>query len=129
MQAVANCSFFPLSMLCPALPLIVKIPTPMHAHVASRVTLDVAPLLAGNQGPIAEAGQTFTIEPILVEPGGSPRAQKWADGWTYASISGSLSAQCEVTVRVRSRAEGGGCEVLTPLLEPSSAEDKHGGDP
>jgi hypothetical protein len=36
--------------------------------------------------------------------------------WTHDTSDGSLSAQFEYTLAVRSQEEGGGCEVLTPAL-------------
>jgi hypothetical protein len=42
--------------------------------------------------------------------------------WTHATADGSLSAQYEYTVAVRSQEEGGGCEVITPPLWDSQQQ-------
>jgi methionyl aminopeptidase len=53
------------------------------------------------------AGMAFTIEPMLTLS--DPEVVQWDDGWTIATLDGSLSAQFEHTVLVTRD----GVEVLT----------------
>jgi methionyl aminopeptidase len=57
--------------------------------------------------PAMQVGQTFTIEPILVE--GSSRVRMWDDDWTATTADGGLAAQAEHTVLITPN----GVEVLT----------------
>ena len=52
-------------------------------------------------------GQTFTVEPILVEQ--SAAYKMWKDDWTVVARDGGLSAQWEHTVLITPT----GHEVLT----------------
>ena len=54
-----------------------------------------------------QVGQTFTIEPILVER--SAAYNMWKDNWTVVAKDGGLSAQWEHTVLITPT----GHEVLT----------------
>lgn len=42
-----------------------------------------------------KVGHVFTVEPVLAEA--NAEATKWPDGWTYATIDGSWTAQFEHT--------------------------------
>ncbi|KAH9312752.1 hypothetical protein KI387_027787, partial [Taxus chinensis] len=53
------------------------------------------------------AGQTFTIEPILVL--GSTDCKVWKDNWTTVTTDGSLAAQFEHTLLITET----GAEILT----------------
>lgn len=64
---------------------------------------------------VMQAGQTFTVEPILVT--GRPRIHMWKDDWTAVAADGGLAAQWEHTVLITPS----GHEVLTvPGAEGSS---------
>lgn len=54
-------------------------------------------------------GQTFTIEPMIVQ--GSTRVKMWKDDWTAVTSDGSLAAQYEHTLLITPN----GVEVLTQL--------------
>ena len=51
----------------------------------------------------------FTIEPMLVDEGGTTRCVSWDDGWTVVTADGSRSAQAEHTLLITDD----GCDVLT----------------
>ena len=59
------------------------------------------------QGPVLEAGMTFTIEPMI--NAGKRDIRQLADGWTIVTADHSLSAQWEHTILVTP----GAYEVLT----------------
>lgn len=59
-------------------------------------------------GPRLEAGMVFTIEPMINEGHWKTKIKK--DGWTAVTIDGSLSAQFEHTIAIRS---DGIVEILT----------------
>ncbi|MGE3620666.1 MAG: type I methionyl aminopeptidase [Acidimicrobiia bacterium] len=59
------------------------------------------------RGPRLEAGQTFAVEPMLVD--GSARSEVLDDGWTVRTLDGSLAAHVEHTVAVTPD----GPEILT----------------
>ncbi|HSX41236.1 MAG TPA: type I methionyl aminopeptidase [Candidatus Saccharimonadales bacterium] len=58
-------------------------------------------------GPVLKAGMTLAIEPMATL--GSPRVRLADDGWTYATVDGSLAAQFEHTVLITD----GPAEILT----------------
>ncbi len=60
-----------------------------------------------NEGPILEAGMTFTIEPMI--NAGKRQSKVLSDGWTVVTKDHSLSAQWEHTVHLTEQ----GCEILT----------------
>lgn len=65
-----------------------------------------------HEGPVLEAGMTFTIEPMI--NAGKRQVKVLGDGWTVVTKDHSLSAQWEHTVYLTDQ----GCEILTlsPLL-------------
>jgi methionyl aminopeptidase len=62
------------------------------------------------RGQRLEPGMTFTIEPMINE--GDWRTKMKKDGWTAVTIDGSLSAQFEHTLAIRS---DGRVEILTQM--------------
>ena len=50
----------------------------------------------------------FTIEPMLVEGAGD--CYEWSDNWTVVTVDGSMAAQFEHTIAIRSTGE---VEILT----------------
>jgi len=60
-----------------------------------------------NMPGVMQAGQTFTIEPILLQ--GADVAKTWDDGWTMVTKDGGLTAQCEHTILITDD----GAEILT----------------
>jgi len=58
-------------------------------------------------GPRFPAGATIAIEPMITA--GDWRVKTLSDGWTVATVDGSLSAHFEHTVFVTEK----GCEILT----------------
>jgi len=61
------------------------------------------------EGEALQTGMTLAIEPMVVA--GKGRAVLRPDGWTYATVDGSLAAQFEHTVEITAN----GPEVLTLL--------------
>ncbi len=66
-----------------------------------------------HEGPVLQAGMTFTIEPMI--NAGKRQVKVLGDGWTVVTKDHSLSAQWEHTVYLTEQ----GCEILT--LSPSLA--------
>ena len=72
--------------------------------------------VANNNDTELRPGMTFTIEPILTEPGGSAAIHDvFGDGWAYATRDRSWTAQYEHTVLVAEPTDENpsGVEVLT----------------
>ncbi len=67
-----------------------------------------------DEGPLLEAGMTFTIEPMI--NAGKRHSKVLNDGWTVVTKDHSLSAQWEHTVLLTEQ----GCEILT-LSAPEQA--------
>jgi len=65
-----------------------------------------------NEG-VMKVGHVFTVEPVLAEA--NAEATKWPDGWTYATIDGSWTAQFEHTLLITET----GVEALTRKLPTS----------
>eukprot|EP00958_Prasinococcus_capsulatus_P013051 scaffold1318_cov388-Prasinococcus_capsulatus_cf.AAC.72 len=76
-----------------------RCPLPLHSH---------QPALLPCRPGVLKKGQTFTIEPMLVD--GSIAERAWKDGWTIVTADGSLTAQFEHTLLVTDD----GVEILTP---------------
>jgi methionyl aminopeptidase len=71
-----------------------------------------------HEGPLLQAGMTFTIEPMI--NAGKRQVKVLGDGWTVVTKDHSLSAQWEHTVNLTDQ----GCEILTlsqPLAHEQSA--------
>ncbi|KAJ9531427.1 hypothetical protein QJQ45_006865 [Haematococcus lacustris] len=62
-----------------------------------------------NQPGSMQVGQTFTIEPMLVQ--GSTKCETWKDEWTIVTKDGGLAAQYEHTLLITPQ----GVEILTQL--------------
>ena len=60
-----------------------------------------------NEPDVMQVGQTFTIEPILVEAG--VKTKTWADRWTVVSADGGWAAQMEHTLLITPN----GVDILT----------------
>lgn len=60
-----------------------------------------------NEPDVMQVGQTFTIEPILLEDG--TKSKTWADKWTVVTADGGRAAQMEHTLLITP----GGVDILT----------------